>query len=776
MRRAFVAALAALPLVATAHGTAPGGRDPRSPLLREALAAAPGVVLPVWVFFDSTRVAAEERTAQLEALGGRVRHVSRWLNAVSVAADSAIAASIADMPHVLHMQRVGRLRAAGIGPATPVGFASDAVFPAQELDSAHFGPNWRAINMLGVPNAHRFQYTGRGVRIGILDTGFETRHQSLAGRQVIAVHDFVNDDNVVYDQPGDGGGAGQSRHGTRVWSLLGGYQPGTLVGPAHGALFILAKVDQEPGDTQLDEDRWVAGVEWAEGFGARIIHSSVVFRADFTDQSSIPYNNLNGDIEVTTRTADAAARRGVLVVVAVGDGGPATGSLSAPADGDSLIAVGATDTQGQVAVFSARGPTADNRVKPELVAPGVGLLAASSTGLAAYDATLTGTSYSAPLIAGIAAVLLEAWPDLSPMAVRNALVLSASRSRAPDNAAGFGIPNVASAILFPGGLVPQSILGVELNGVSTTIAPGFRWNAPLVQASMQPVDYRVEIATDSLFTNIVFTDSVRDAFTYIAQRAIRPAPELWWRVRARARLGVERLSAHMGPFVMPGWVRLLSPDPNQVTHVDNERPELSWVPLTAPPPAGPLTYDVDVLSLQTGAPIQTIRNVTTSSVRVPQPLVPNTSYRWRVIARTQLGRADTVESSSAFVVESASAPPVTLLQQNFPNPFPRPDLGVLATRIWFDLEASTTVELEVLDLRGRLIRRLIPAAPGCGPQTLPAGYYGRTDTEAVDPACVQTSWDGTDHQGREVARGVYVLRLRAGGREHFRRMIFLPGS
>jgi hypothetical protein len=105
------------------------------------------------------------------------------------------------------------------------------------------------------------------------------------------------------------------------------------------------------------------------------------------------------------------------------------------------------------------------------------------------------------------------------------------RARTPDNAVGSGVPDIASAILFPGGLSPVSI-SADLNRVITAVVPEFRWSAPQVHPRLTPVLYRVQVATDSLFTNVVFSDTVRDAFSYIARRPLRPAPALWWRVSA----------------------------------------------------------------------------------------------------------------------------------------------------------------------------------------------------------------------------------------------------
>jgi hypothetical protein len=194
-----------------------------------------------------------------------------------------------------------------------------------------------------------------------------------------------------------------------------------------------------------------------------------------------------------------------------------------------------------------------------------------------------------------------------------------------------------------------------------------------------------------------------------------------------------------------------------------------------PAPHGPFTYEVHVLSHETGQLVQpAITDLETSVVRVPFPLQANVAYRWRVIARLAGGAADTVESASPFVVTSVERPPTTLLYQNFPNPFPGRENRV--TRIWFDLAEQAVVELAIFDMRARLVRRLIPATASCGRVTLDAGQYGRNVLGANPDPCVQTTWDGTDQDGNRVPRGVYVLRLRAGGREEYRRMVFLGGG
>jgi hypothetical protein len=706
--------------------------------------------------------------------GAVIRHESRWLRAVSVEASPSELRSIRRVRAVAAIRPVGMVMTAGASMA-----ASAARAARQVQDSTDYGPNFRAMRELGIPAAHLEGYRGSGIRVAILDTGFDTGHESLSGLTVIAARDFVNDDLVVADEPGDP--PNQARHGTRVWSIVGAYRPGTMVGAAHEAEFILAKVKSEPNVSSADEDRWVAGVEWAESHGARLIVSALYFRTGFTDRPDILYGALNGDSTVTTRVADEAARRGTLVVNAIGDLGPQPRTLAAPADGDSVLAVGAVDANGDpaelgVAAGTSRGPTADGRIKPDVVARGTEMFAASSTSPTAYDIGIEGTSYSTALVGGGVALFMDAWPELSAAAARRAITLAGTNAASPDNAVGSGIPNVAAAILFPEGLRPVSIGTVDASNRLTTLGPTFTWNAAPGPRGFGSVLYRLQVATDPQFTNIVFTDTVRDAFALRARRPISPANELYWRVVASTSAGVTRNSSISESFSVPGWVRLLDPDPTQVTHVNTPRPTLRWSPLAAPAPIGPLVYDLEILSHENGQPVQPAqRNLTSATVQVAAPLVPNTAYRWRVIVRTQTGAADTVESTNPFVVTSDSQPPATLLYQNFPNPFPRSDLGAQSTQVWFDLAEQSTIELVVLDLGGRFVKRLTPADPSCGAVTLDPGIYGRSGPFEEDDPCVGTSWDGTDARGTLMPRGIYVLRLRTNGRDLYRRMLFLPG-
>lgn len=128
------------------------------------------------------------------------------------------------------------------------------------------------------------------------------------------------------------------------------------------------------------------------------------------------------------------------------------------------------------------------------------------------------------------------------------------------------------------------------------------------------------------------------------------------------------------------------------------------------------------------------------------------------------GSGPTMQGAAA----DTGRPAITILYQNFPNPFPTPDSRV--TCIWFDLNRTTSVSLTVHDVRGNLVRRILPNA--ATPQFLAPGRYGRANATSDAGCDPTTSWDGRDANGSLVPRGVYLIRLRAGGDQSIKKAVF----
>jgi hypothetical protein len=405
-----------------------------------SVAAAPGgrAERPVWAFFvpaadGSVDVEAAARDAAL-VTGARLRHVSRWLGAASFDAGPAQEARLAALPQVRRTQPVARARRpepVEVRRLDPSAWSDKAA--AGDLD---YGPALGGMAQAGVTAAHATGLSGRGVTVGLLDTGFAVDHEVFAGLEVVGAWDFVDDDPVVHDEEGQA--VGLQSHGTMVLSVLTARLPGHLLGSAPGIRVLLARTEDVSQEVPAEEDHWVAGLEWLEAQGADIVSSSLGYLDWYLPE------DLDGDTAVTTIAADMAAARGLVIVNSAGNSRNTTGTLGAPADGDSVIAVGAATLASGVAWFSSPGPTADGRTKPDVSALGVNNPVADPYDPFGYLA-VSGTSLAAPLTAGVAALVLERVPGLDPMQVREALRETASQAAAPDNDLGWGIIDALAA-------------------------------------------------------------------------------------------------------------------------------------------------------------------------------------------------------------------------------------------------------------------------------------------------------------------------------------------
>jgi subtilisin family serine protease len=275
----------------------------------------------------------------------------------------------------------------------------------------------------------------------MLDTGFQRDcHPALKAQIVEAEWDFINgDDDTSYDPDQDD--PGQPFHGSITLCAVGGYELGRYIGPAYNAHFILAKTEDVTDEQPIEEDRWVQGIEWADSLGADIVSSSLGYTKWYT------YEDLDGNTAVTTIASDIAASKGIVVVQSAGNMRTHDWYyVIVPADADSIIAVGAVDSLGYLADFSSAGPTYDDRTKPEVCARGVNTVSASPFETSSVYRQYDGTSLSAPLVSGAAALILQAHPDWSPVVVRQAMMETADNASSPDNDYGWGIIDVMAAI------------------------------------------------------------------------------------------------------------------------------------------------------------------------------------------------------------------------------------------------------------------------------------------------------------------------------------------
>jgi len=381
----------------------------------------------------------------------RVRQQVAWLNAMSVEASADQIASLERLAFVARIDLVRgyrrRLDDEGAGRAQAAAASagrSPARTPAARSAAFDYGLSAGQLTQIGVPAAHEMGLHGEGVMVAVFDTGFDTlSHEAFAAMSIVDRHDFVNGDEDV----ANGRDRGEGSHGTETLSVLGGWAPGHLIGPAFNATYILAKTEDTSSETPVEEDNWAAAAEWAEARGADVISSSLGYLTFDPGFPSYTPEDMDGQTAISTRAAERAAERGVVVVISAGNAGPSTlhNTLGAPADGRLVLAVGAVTSSGARASFSSVGPSADGRIKPDVAAQGVAVTAAAPGTASAYT-SVNGTSFSCPLTAGVAALVLQARPTATVSEIEDVLRATASQAAQPDNLLGWGIVDATRAI------------------------------------------------------------------------------------------------------------------------------------------------------------------------------------------------------------------------------------------------------------------------------------------------------------------------------------------
>lgn len=262
--------------------------------------------------------------------------------------------------------------------------------------------------LVEAPLAHAKGYTGKGIRIAVVDTGIDGNHPDLKGR-IVAAQNFSSDSDTI-DHMG---------HGTHVASIAAGTgaaSDGKFMGIAPQAELINAKgLNRNGGGT---DSSIMQAMEWAADQGARI------------ENLSLGSSATNGTDPLSQAVNEISAKKNVLFVIAAGNSGQGVGKgrlVSAPGAADAALTVGAIDKNRQLAAFSSRGPRyGDDALKPDIVAPGVQIMAARANGKAGnWYVAYSGTSMATPVTAGAAALVWQMHPTWTAAEVKDALMNAA---------------------------------------------------------------------------------------------------------------------------------------------------------------------------------------------------------------------------------------------------------------------------------------------------------------------------------------------------------------
>lgn len=291
---------------------------------------------------------------------------------------------------------------------------------------------------------HNLGFTGQTITIAVLDAGFFAYKTNpaldsvrLQGRVLgewdwVAGNPSVNEDNA---------------HGANCFSIIASNRPGIIVGSAPHSKFWLFRTEDVASEYPVEEQNWAAAAEFSDSAGVDMISSSLGYSLMQDPALSHFHPQRDGNTAISTIAADLAAKKGIIVMNSAGNtGNDATDNkyVMCPADGDSVVAVGATDANGNIAGFSSWGPNGAGKLKPNIVSVGQGTVFAASNGNAVAG---NGTSYSNPNIAGLIACFWQAFPELTNMQLIDAVQKSAHKYNNPDMRFGYGLPNFKKGFL-----------------------------------------------------------------------------------------------------------------------------------------------------------------------------------------------------------------------------------------------------------------------------------------------------------------------------------------
>jgi serine protease AprX len=391
--------------------------------------------------------------SQVAAAGATVFFTSRWWNGVLIEATGSVLTTISALPFVSHYTLVA--------PGKKLMGGRIRNSKHKKSNSADEPANQGQLEQIGLDEMHEMGYAGEGIRIAIFDSGYTGVNQTepfshlFTEGRVRQTYNFVNNTTEVYQN---------HSHGTEVLSVMAANSTGVYTGGAHKAEYLLYLTEDVSSEYRVEEYNWTIAAERADSAGADVINSSLGYY-DFDDPSmNYAKEELDGKKAVITQAARKAIEKGMIVVVSAGnEGGNSWKLVTPPADADGILAVGAVNAERVLSGFSSRGPTADNRIKPDVVAMG------SGTSVIRFNGSLgtsSGTSLASPLVASLAAGVLQAFPALTAEEVYEAIVNSADQASKPDNLMGYGLPHFRAVKNFIESKQSEEIVSVYPNPVT----------------------------------------------------------------------------------------------------------------------------------------------------------------------------------------------------------------------------------------------------------------------------------------------------------------------
>ena len=372
---------------------------------------------------------------EIRKQGVKIVVTGKWDNFVTVSCnDTTLIDRIATLPFVLSTEKVWISPGAG-KPSMATERDSVLNQPTIHPDSIY----GRAITQIQMSNGdklHEAGFKGQGMTIAVIDAGFHNvdKITAMQNIRILGTKDFVNQQADIF---------AESSHGMSVLSCIGMNRPDIMTGTAPEASFWLLRSEDEYSEHLVEQDYWSAAVEFADSVGVDVINTSLGYYS-FDDKSkNYKYRDLDGRHALMSRQASHIADKGMILVCSAGNSGAGSWKkITPPGDADNVLPVGAIDKRAVLATFSSVGNTADHRVKPDVVAVGVGSDVIRTDG---NQGRANGTSFSSPIMCGMVTCLWQACPTLTAKEVIELVRRSGDRAGFPDNIYGYGVPDMWKA-------------------------------------------------------------------------------------------------------------------------------------------------------------------------------------------------------------------------------------------------------------------------------------------------------------------------------------------
>ena len=367
--------------------------------------------------------------------GVDVHFTTKWMNAVLVEMDETMVNELESLDFV---KKVNYVAPDSKLAASMQNGRVAALMKKKEEISGEYESNAQN-EFIGIDVMHGAGYKGEGMLIAIFDSGFEFIKESpyyahlFSENKIIGTKDFIRGSSDIFQY---------DTHGSKVLSCISAFNEGEYSGTAPEADLALCVTEDISSEYRIEEYNWLFAAEYADSLGADIINSSVGYSYFDDERMNYTYDDLNGKTAIITKAATIAASKGILVISSNGnEGNNSWKYLNAPADADSILSVGAATYSLERSNFSSFGPTSDGRIKPDISALGSWVRIAYKNEIAYAN----GTSFSAPMVAGLAAGFWQAYPELTNIEVIQYLKMTANQSNSPDTLLGYGIPNFMKA-------------------------------------------------------------------------------------------------------------------------------------------------------------------------------------------------------------------------------------------------------------------------------------------------------------------------------------------